>query len=724
VIDQRRHEALSAFGDQSWAEAARKAEQVIRIAGPAADAGDHELFAESLLRLRRFDDAHTALLVATSSHPASAGIRSLALETFRRQRGAGVEHDLGQLARQYIRRFTVARGAQPSVGLDVYSVLFLARAGLFLDAGRSLSALIGNDAFLDQTESDDIRVLLDLALRQQQYASAELLIEDGRRRFAGESKLAVLHARYLNATRQHAEATSILEGLFSELPELSTRRNRLHLVRALSSDDRLAEASRVLESLGDLDPTAATERIKLICKAIDIRFALTHIDPVSLPEAEAGPEDEIGTVLEAANSWTSAEPSAEALRSAGLERTLTTTLMIGSRVGIGEQVLPAADVAGPVLDVVFGDDSWRGSPLGSALEDALLSRRVDLDDNAEFFESAFADSLVWEHHPRLNAAALERLALWHGGLRVAHHVNRLDWEQRFTRGLESEIGSDLHDAVAAACQLGRRDAIPEMLAALERDQEHSMGRVDALRGYVNLLAGDRGALVDSFDGTSTANERRLREFLEGKSVALVGPAPGDQPNGAEIDSFDVVLRPNRLVAPSPDQVNRHGSRIDIVSFAATRVRQLRHVSDPAAQHLDPSVRFAFSKYRAPSLSGGAPAVHVSRHSLRHVNSYALRQLNHLPQIIFYLNSFDISRLKVFNANFFLSREPWEQDYVPDGRISDVLTQLVFSDSLDVGHWFVRSLYRSGVMEADEQLATVLDLDTERYMQEMSEMVAR
>jgi hypothetical protein len=724
VLAVERDGAAAAFEEERWREAVRRSEHVIRIAGPETTAADHELFAESLLHLRRFEDAHTALLVATSHHPASPRIRELALETFRRQRAAGVEHDLAQLARQYIRRYSVARGSIPSVSPDVYSVLLLARAGSLRDAARSLSTFIGDAGFLAQTESNDIRILLDLALRQHQYAAAESLIADGRRRFADDPKLAVLQARYLNATRRHAEAADLLDRLFTKQPKTDTVGTRLHLVRALSSDDRFAEAHRVLKSIGKLNQQAATERIKLICKAIDVRFALTHIDPVALPESDMRLDDQVDSVVDAAASWTSPGDTAAALRSAGIERTLTTTLMIASRVGHNGKRLPAVDTAGPLLDVVFGDRSWSGSTLGTALSDSILARDVDLDDRLALFESELSNPELRERHPALSASALERLVLWHGGLRVAHQVNRLDWEYRFSRGVTSRRGNDLHDAIAAACQLGNRDAIPELLAALELDQEHSAGRLDALRGYVNLLAGDRSALIDSFDSTSTGNERRLRDFLRGKSVAVVGPAPGDQPNGAEIDTFDVIVRPNRLLPPTPDQFSRHGSRTDIVSFAATRARQLRHVADPVAQHLDPAVRFALFKYRAPTLSGGAPAVPVSRHALRHVHPYAMRQLNHLPQIIFYLNSFDISRLKVFNANFFLARDPWERDYVPEGRISDLLTQLVFSDSLDVGHWFVRSLYQSCVVEADEQLTSVLDLETERYMGEMSEMVTR
>jgi hypothetical protein len=723
-LTAERDGAVAAFADENWREAARKSEQVIRIAGPETAAADHELFAESLLHLRRLDDVHTALLVATSHHPASARVRALALETLRRQRGAEVEHDLSHLARQYIRRYSAASGSTQSVGRNAYSALFLARAGSLRDAARLLPSGIGESGFLAETESNDICILLDLALRQHQFAAAELLIEDGRRRFADDPKLAMLQARHLNGTRRHAEAVDLLNGLFAKQPKIDTPGNRLHLVKALSSDDRFSEAHSVLKSIDKVDHRAITERIKLICKAIDVRFSLTHIDPVELPDSDTRLADHVDEVIDTAASWTSSDDTTNVLRSAGIERTLTTTLMIASRVGHNGTHLSAADTAGPLLDVVFGDRSWSGSSLGIALSESIHALDLNLDDRFALFESELADPELRDRHPTLNAAALERLVLWHGGLRVGHQVNRQDWQHRFSLGATSRQGSELHNAVAAACQLGYRDAIPHLLETLELDQTYSAGRLDALRGYVALLAGDRSTLIDSFDSTSTANERHFRDFLKGKSVALVGPAPGDHPSGDEIDSFDVVLRPNRLKPPTPEQFSRHGSRIDIASFAATRVRQLRHVADPDARHLDPAVGFTLTKYRAPTLSGGAPAIPVPRHTLRHVSSYAMRQVNHLPQIIFYLNSFDISRLKVFNANFFLSRDPWEPDYVPDGRVSDVLTQLVFSDSLDVGQWFVRSLYQSGVVEADEQLASVLDLEPARYMQEMSNLVTR
>jgi hypothetical protein len=67
-----------------------------------------------------------------------------------------------------------------------------------------------------------------------------------------------------------------------------------------------------------------------------------------------------------------------------------------------------------------------------------------------------------------------------------------------------------------------------------------------------------------YDGMCSMDER-LRCFLEGKSVAIVGPSPHLQgtDSGKKIDNYDVVVRVNYFQTPTDKKVD-YGSRTDLM----------------------------------------------------------------------------------------------------------------------------------------------------------------
>ena len=58
-------------------------------------------------------------------------------------------------------------------------------------------------------------------------------------------------------------------------------------------------------------------------------------------------------------------------------------------------------------------------------------------------------------------------------------------------------------------------------------------------------------------------EKKYFEILENKNVAIVGPSYTEQKNGAEIDSFDLVIRINHINQNENLDIHKKGSRTDI-----------------------------------------------------------------------------------------------------------------------------------------------------------------
>jgi hypothetical protein len=58
----------------------------------------------------------------------------------------------------------------------------------------------------------------------------------------------------------------------------------------------------------------------------------------------------------------------------------------------------------------------------------------------------------------------------------------------------------------------------------------------------------------------------FRELIEGKSIAVVGPSPTNEKNGAEIDSFDIVVKEGHIGMQNSDY---QGNRIDISYYGGS-----------------------------------------------------------------------------------------------------------------------------------------------------------
>jgi hypothetical protein len=113
-------------------------------------------------------------------------------------------------------------------------------------------------------------------------------------------------------------------------------------------------------------------------------------------------------------------------------------------------------------------------------------------------------------------------------------------------------------------------------AAIEGEECHSREELDHLLAravitgdvankwhlYMAVLAGQKipSEWVKSFDGSDFAN------YLAGKSIAIVGPAPTEALDAEEIDSHDIVVRLNHSFEGKGTDPEHKGLRTDISCF--------------------------------------------------------------------------------------------------------------------------------------------------------------
>lgn len=313
---------------------------------------------------------------------------------------------------------------------------------------------------------------------------------------------------------------------------------------------------------------------------------------------------------------------------------------------------------------------------------------------------------------------LERVLLWCGFWEAASQARA---KAAFLAMQEFEMTQD-PSRLETASLLSIEYAAPEVSASwvkkLEVSGVVSNSRLKGIDAYQKVIAGDIEALREFWKETLTPEERILSGYLEGKSVAIVAPAPGEQLNGPEIESYDVVVRLNSLRSPAPDRQARHGARTDISAFNGTKIHILNALSEGASIPLADGVKFALFKHQAGNFKGRDLVSMVRRDRKKGISWYVGDSINHIPHLTYYLLGFPIAKIKIFNSNFFLSRNTHEASY---GRAPVDFASLVFSDSLDASHRLASRLLSLGLISVDKEAESVLSLETAEYMRKMQEL---
>ena len=109
----------------------------------------------------------------------------------------------------------------------------------------------------------------------------------------------------------------------------------------------------------------------------------------------------------------------------------------------------------------------------------------------------------------------------------------------------------------------------------QKDLDHLLARAgitgdvaNKLRLYIAVLVGQKipSEWVKSFDVSDFA------DYLAGKSIAIVGPAPTEALDGEEIDSHDIVVRLNHIIEGKGTDPEHKGLRTDITCFSGVHAR--------------------------------------------------------------------------------------------------------------------------------------------------------
>lgn len=201
-------------------------------------------------------------------------------------------------------------------------------------------------------------------------------------------------------------------------------------------------------------------------------------------------------------------------------------------------------------------------------------------------------------------------------------------------------------------------------------------------------------------------------YLEGKSVAIVGPVEVGLENGEEIDGFDVVVRLNYQHSFAYEQ-RYFGSKTHCSYYLAiTEAAQLQAtlpdldfvMFEVGEQFLPPSV-LARKRLKA-------------WHYL--FSPFLLDMPNSIQQVLMDVLRFSPGKVKVFNSNLYMSLAYAKGYFSKCYQVDELTLSRPLSVHDPVSNFlFMQRLFMQGAIETDSVLARVLEMSEIEYIQALN-----
>jgi hypothetical protein len=247
---------------------------------------------------------------------------------------------------------------------------------------------------------------------------------------------------------------------------------------------------------------------------------------------------------------------------------------------------------------------------------------------------------------------------WNGLLQLGY-LAREHAVQRAFRQADAERAdpASLQQGARAALDQGELERAGRYLARLPAAVQQSAAAAE-LRAVQALFAGDLEGFRRQWPHPPRPVDQRFRDYLRGKSVAVVGPAPTGSADGAEIDGFDVVVRMNWRGPESLPDAAEFGSKTNVALYNAHTVRLL---SVEGRLGLLKDLDFCLIRRPRHDLN----QLPWNSGKVRMLSDYSgtfYKSLNAVPAALFDVLLHGAERIKLFKVNFYLLKQQYTQQY--------------------------------------------------------------
>ncbi len=340
----------------------------------------------------------------------------------------------------------------------------------------------------------------------------------------------------------------------------------------------------------------------------------------------------------------------------------------------------------------------RNSKVDAEDYDLILSKSVELEPGLLSLEG-------WKNLCHLtNKNGLFRL----GGIMRNKAVDRAYQEAQ----PEDAASIVVTEAFKAAVDQADFAAAERMLSRMKKTPLNiDRSEIEKFRLYFSILKGDKEEARALAGKYFTDNDKKYSDYLKGKTVAVVGPAPTDEALMDEIDSYDLVIRINyrgRDHLPDPKEF---GTKLNVSYYNGTCINNISKTGKyDMFNDLDfavfKSLKYSFQKNLVAKMRGRI------LFPLKYYRFYGT--VNMVPATLYDLVHFEAARIKLFKVNFYLSKTIYHEGYssYKDGKINwgnlaghNPVTQINIT----------RHLWKAGQIEVDNTCKNVLSLSNDQYL---------
>lgn len=199
-----------------------------------------------------------------------------------------------------------------------------------------------------------------------------------------------------------------------------------------------------------------------------------------------------------------------------------------------------------------------------------------------------------------------------------------------------------------------------------------------------------------------ANDYEFAKYLEGKSVAIVGPTRVGLVSGSEIDSFDVVVRFNHRDSLAYDS-KYFGTKTNCSYYIRLKNDECLKRS---VEKLD-FLMFEVCEFPLPDNVKARRRIEAFSYL---ASPFLCDMPNSVPQALMDILRFSPSCVKIFNVNLFVSLD-YISGYFHSGEVG---RPMAVHDPVS-NFIFMQRLYSNQLFEADRALEDILKMSVDQYV---------
>lgn len=245
--------------------------------------------------------------------------------------------------------------------------------------------------------------------------------------------------------------------------------------------------------------------------------------------------------------------------------------------------------------------------------------------------------------------------------------------------------------------------------------------INELESYYCLTKGDiidfRKMKENNFDHL----DKSYQKLIQGKRIAIVGPAPSGEQLGDEIDSFDVIIRISYRGRDQMPDKNEFGKKVNISYYGDGFSSIICNADLTFLNDLDfisfKTKKFDYQKQLMQNNKG-----RVFKRNGAFFNGSPLEANN----ILFDVLHFKPQYIKLFKINFYLSKKIHYDNYY---NINHEYSNVFYSNFAGLAHHdilsnlnFARQLRNNKLVEVDKDCSRVINLQNYDYCSAMEKII--